>query len=256
MRWPLATEVGLFALCVLLGACVSAPVLYERKLVDLTHSFGDTTATYPGDPPFVYERDAERRADGSWSATGSIRGPEAAGTHLIAPMRFAEGRLGTDQIPLTRFVGPIRVVDVRARMRDRGPLTVGLEDLEQHERRHGRIPRGAAVLVRTGWDQYWRTPERYFGSLEAPRHPGLSAELARTLVDKGVDVVGIDGPSIDPVDASGARATRILGESDVPALANLTGLDQLPPLGATLIALPLKIERGAGGPTRVVAIVP
>ncbi|MCC7015151.1 MAG: cyclase family protein [Planctomycetes bacterium] len=237
-------------------SCTSAPVLYEHKLVDLTHAFEDRTAVGPASPPFLYERDARRRDDGRWLATGRLEGSEFSGTHIVAPMHRVEGRHGTDEIPLHQLVGPIRVLDVRSKCRDNPRYAVDVSDLESHERRHGRVPRGAAVLVRTGWDQFWSVPERYFGLDDAPRHPGLSVRLVQALCDKGVDLVGVDGPSLEPVDGDDGAVARALGARDTPGLCNLTNLGELPPLGATLIALPMKIERGAGGPARVVAIVP
>lgn len=238
------------------SGCAGTPILYEQRLVDLTHPFTELTPSFPGSPPFVYERDARRREGGEWVAEGSFRGTEQSGTHLEAPMHFAEGRHGTDEIPLRRLVGPIRVVDVRTRCHQDPRHAVSLADLQDHERLHGRIPSGAAVLVRTGWDQFWSTPERYFGVEGELRFPGLSPEAARALVDKRVDLVGIDGPDLDPSDTAGSPAQRILAAANVPGLENLTGLGALPPLGATLIALPMRIDRGSGGPTRVVAIVP
>ena len=243
-------------LALLLGSCASAPTLYEGRLVDLTHTVADGVAEWPGEPDFRYERRAGIGTDGRWNATGSIQGSELSGTHLEAPMHYAEGRRGASEVPLSQLVGPIRVLDVSKACEDDPRYVVQLADLRRHERDHGRIPLHAVVLVRTGWDRHWGTTDRYYGTLDSARHPGISLELALELVARKVDLVGIDGPSLDSALDRDTPGQRLFAENNQPALENLTGLDALPPLGATLIALPLKLDRAGGAPARVVAIVP
>jgi len=253
MRRPTLLSV---LLALLLGACASAPTLYEGRLFDLTHTVADGTSEWPGEPAFRYERRAGIGADGRWNASGSIAGSELSGTHLEAPMHYAEGRRGASEVPLSQLVGPIRVLDVSSACEDDPRYVVQLADLQRHERDHGRIPQHAAVLVRTGWDRHWGTTDRYYGTRDSARHPGLSLELARELVDRKVDLVGIDGPSLDSAFERDTPVQRLFAEHNQPALENLTGLEVLPALGATLIALPLKLDRAGGAPARVVAIVP
>ena len=243
-------------LALFLGSCATAPTLYEGRLVDLTHTVSEGVLDWPGEPTFRYERRAGIGTDGRWNASGSFGGSELSGTHVEAPMHYAEGRRGASELPLSQLVGPIRVIDV-SNACDKDPrYVVQLSDLRRHERDHGRIPLHAAVLVRTGWDRHWGTPDRYFGTLDAPRHPGLSLEFARELVSRKVDIVGIDGPSLDSALERDTPVQRLFAENNQPALENLVGLDLLPALGATLIALPLKLDRAGGAPARVIAIVP
>jgi kynurenine formamidase len=238
-----------------LAGCASTPSLDETKLVDLTHALRESTLAEPGGEPFLVEREARRRDDGRWFASARLAGPAGAGTHLEAPGRLAEGRGEADEIPLRRLVAPIRVVDVSAAAdKDRSRLA-GVEDLRDHERAHGRIPAGAAVLVRTGWSKYWDQPERYVGG-ERPRFPGVSAELAAELVARNVDLVGIDTADLGGSDHRDHAAKRVLAGADVPVLENLALPADFPSVGATLLALPLSIEHGASAPARVVAIVP
>lgn len=245
--------VASLALC---AGCASSPALYERKLVDLTQTFRASTPNWPGEAPFIYRRLAGPGDDGRWRATGTLEGPEHSGTQLEAPMHYAEGRSGADEVPLHQLVGPIRLLDVEDACSRTPNYVVTLGDLRAHERDHGRVPAGAVVLIHTGWDKHWESPERYFGTLDAPHHPGLSVELAQALVARRVDLVGIDAPSLDAAGDRGLPVQRLLAGANIPGLENLTGLGLLPPLGATLIALPMKVERAGGAPTRVVAIVP
>ncbi|HKB15937.1 MAG TPA: cyclase family protein, partial [Planctomycetota bacterium] len=127
--------------------------------------------------------------------------------------------------------------------------------------RHGRIERGTTLLVRTGWSERWPDRKRYLGS-DAPgdasnlHFPGLSEEAAKALVERGVSAVGIDSASMDHGPSKDFPVHRVLAAADVPGLENLMNLDALPSRGALLVALPIKIAGGSGGPCRVVAILP
>ena len=239
-----------------IAACASMPALDQGRLVDLTHTFRDRTLSAPGDAPLVIEHDARRRDDGHWLATGSISGPEYAGTHVDAPLRYSENKRGVDEIPLAQMVAPIRTLNVERRCAKDRDHRVSIEDLRDHERTHGRVPAGAAVLIRTGWSKHWEQSERYLGGKDEFHFPGLSVELASELAARKVDLVGIDTAGIDPGNAVEPAAQRVLADANLPCLENLAIPEGFPAVGATLIALPMKIERGSGSPTRVVAIVP
>ena len=87
--------------------------------------------------------------------------------------------------------------------------------------------------------------------------PGIDAEAARWLVhNRSVDAVGIDTPSIDYGQSKTFDTHQILYGADIPGFENVANLDQLPAVGAYVIALPMKIEGGSGGPLRIVALLP
>jgi kynurenine formamidase len=86
--------------------------------------------------------------------------------------------------------------------------------------------------------------------------PGLSKAGAELLVARGIAAVGIDTPSIDYGQSRGFEAHVALMTNNVPAFENVADMSDLPPTGATVIALPMKIEGGSGGPLRIVAHVP
>lgn len=141
---------------------------------------------------------------------------------------------------------------------------IRVEDLQGWEARHGPIPDRAIVLLRTGWSERWPDRERYLGTdatgpeAVAELHfPGLHPDAARWLVEnRNPGAVGIDTPSIDYGQSSDFLAHRILYEAGIPGFENVTGLDALPPWGAFVVALPMKIEGGSGAPLRIVAFVP
>jgi kynurenine formamidase len=127
---------------------------------------------------------------------------------------------------------------------------------------HGKIQAGTIVLLRTGWSKHWPNVLDYLGD-DTPgdasklSFPGYGADAARLLVDdRRVALLGIDTASIDYGRSTDFPVHRIAGAENVGGLENLSNLDELPASGITLLALPMKIEGGSGGPVRVVALVP
>jgi kynurenine formamidase len=169
-----------------------------------------------------------------------------------------------DQIPLQQLIGPGVMIDVRNSCeRDRDHL-VSVDELMSWENRYGRIPAGAIVLLNTGFGRFWPDRVRYMGTAErgpeavaALHFPGLHPQAARWLVDeRTIGAIGLDTPSIDHGPSQTFEAHRILFEAGIPALENVAALDLLPALGFRVMALPMKIAGGSGGPVRIAALVP
>ncbi len=255
---PLAVAV------VLLAASVAPALDVETaRLVDLTHPFDEHTIYWPTARRFRLDRVAHGTTPGGWwYAANDFCAAEHGGTHLDAPIHFAEGRWTADEIPLDRLRGPAVVVDVTPQAAANPDLLVRVRHLEADEAAHGRVPDGAIVLVRTGWARYWADPARYLGTAvrgdTAHLHfPGLSDEAARWLVTaRRVRAVGIDTASIDRGQSTDFRAHRALAAADVVVFENLAGLDALPARGAVFLGLPMKIRGGSGGPLRAIALLP
>lgn len=237
----------------------------QARWIDLTYPFNSQTIYWPTSRGFSLEKVAEGITPGGYYyAANNISMAEHGGTHLDAPVHFAQGRHTTDQIPLEQLMGPVVVVDVAAKAAANADYLITVGDLEAFEAEHGRIPDGAIVLFRTGWGSRWPDRERYLGTAVSGEQavaqlhfPGLDSAAARWLVTRRrIDAVGIDTPSIDYGQSSSFYSHRILFDANIPAFENVAHLDQLPQTGAYLIALPMKIERGSGGPVRIVAVVP
>jgi kynurenine formamidase len=236
--------------------------LENFRLVDLTHAYDGETVFWPSGPTkFELERlhYGETEAGYFYSANTFCL-PEHGGTHLDAPIHFARDRQTADQVPLERLVGPVVVIDVSDKAAADRDYRVTPDDVLAFEAKHGRIEAGTRVLVRTGWSRRWPDATAYLGhATDAARlhFPSYGAEAARLLVEeRKVALLGIDTASIDYGPAPDFPVHRIAAAADVPGLENITGLEALPPRGAALIALPMKIAGGSGGPTRVVALVP
>ena len=136
-------------------------------------------------------------------------------------------------------------------------------DFERWESVHGTIPAGAIVLIKTGWGSRWPDRARYLGTTKTGaaavpelHFPGIHLDGARILVRRKVNAVGVDTPSLDNGQSTTFGVHRRLFASNVPGFENVANLDRLPATGAFVIALPMKIKGGSGGPLRIVALLP
>lgn len=239
--------------------------LSRYRVVDLSHALGNSTVFWPtATERFTLKQLAYGQTpQGYFYSAYSFSAPEHGGTHLDAPIHFAEGARASADIPLEDLIGAAVVVDVTASAAADRDLEIGVDAFEAWESAHGPIPPRAIVLLRTGWGERWPDPERYLGtaargpSAVADLHfPGLSEAGATWLVGRGVRAVGIDTASIDRGQSTDFRAHRVLAAANVPIFENVASLDRVVVNGATVIALPMKIAGGTGGPLRIVALQP
>ena len=181
-------------------------LLAGNRIVDLSHDFDDTTIFWPTEDGFALERGPAGPTEGGyWYAANRFRSPEHGGTHIDAPSHFAKDGISVDQIPLDKLMGEAVAVDVSRACAENRDHQVSLTDLAAWERSHGRIPDGAIVLLRTGFEKFWPDRVRYMGTDErgpaavAKLHfPGLHPDAARWLVaERRIHAVGLDTPSID-----------------------------------------------------------
>ena len=234
--------------------------------VELSHAFGPSTIYWPTDTAgFQLTELAYGHTDaGYFYASYSFASAEHGGTHVDAPIHFAEGRMTADEIPLSSLITTASVVDVSAAADADPDYLLSVEDLTAWEAEHGQLAEGTALLVRTGWSSRWDDRTAYLGTdLTGPEavpelhFPGIGPEAAQWLVDnRAVAAVGIDTPSIDYGQSSDYRSHVILYSANLVGFENLTNLDALPATGAGIVALPMKIVGGSGGPLRIVGWVP
>ena len=237
----------------------------DGDLVDLSHSYDSTTIFWPTADPFRLDKVAEGVTPGGYFyAANNLFTSEHGGTHIDAPVHFAEGAASVDQIPLSRLFGPVVIIDVVDQSDRNADYQVTTDDVLRAEREQGVIPADAIVLIRTGFSRRWPDAARYLGTAErgdaavAKLHfPGLHPDGARWLVaNRPIKAIGIDTASIDYGQSTLYESHRALFASGIPAFENLTALERLPVRGASIVALPMKIGGGSGGPLRAVAIVP
>jgi len=237
--------------------------LSDYKLVDLTHPYNADTIYWPTSPSkFELTELAYGETPGGWFyAANALCTPEHGGTHFDAPIHFAADGSPADAVPLDDLIAPAVVIDVSAQARADRNYRLTVDDVRAFEQRHGEIAKGAIVLLRTDWSERWPNVKDYLGD-DTPgdasklAFPSYGADAARLLVEeRGVALLGVDTASIDYGLSTDFPVHRIAAARNVGGLENLKGLAQLPPTGATLLALPMKIEGGSGAPVRVVALV-
>jgi kynurenine formamidase len=256
------------ALVAIAGAALFTRVqpvdLSKQSMIDLSHSYGPSTVFWPTSPiRFELKKLAFGKTEaGYFYAANTFCMPEHGGTHLDAPLHFSESGRPAEQIPLEQLIAPAVVIDVTARAWADRDYRATAEDVLQFEKANGNIPRGTIALLRTGWSRHWPNAKSYLGD-DTPgdasklSFPSYGAEAAKLLIEeRGIAALGIDTASIDYGRSSDFQVHRIAAAKNVPGLENLTNLDRLPPRGAIVIALPIKIEGGSGGPLRAVALVP
>ena len=231
--------------------------------VDLTHPFSVDAVYWPTASEFRLDTVAWGPTPGGYFYSAfDFTAAEHGGTHLDAPLHFAEGRQAADEIPLERLIAPAVVVDVRDRVHADYQVTV--EDLLAWEATHGRIPGGSILLLRTGWGERYGNALAYLGTERrgpeavADLHfPGLHPDGARWLVrERRTSAVGIDTASLDHGQSTNFETHVTLYSENIPGFENVANLEALPPTGAHVFALPMKIRGGSGGPLRIVAWVP
>ena len=234
------------------------------KWIDLTHPFDENTVFWPTaemfqlDTVFVGETDS-----GFYYSAFQFCLAEHGGTHLDAPVHFSEGKWSVDEIPVDQGIGQAVVVDVSTNAAKNPDYLISVSDVESWETQHGQIPDNALVIFRTGYGNYWPDRQKYMGTAErgadavAKLHfPGIGPELAQWLVDnRKIKAVGLDTPSLDYGQSKLFKSHQILNGQNILGFENLANLDQLPEKGAYVVALPMKIRGGSGGPLRIAAWV-
>ena len=240
-----------------------AQLIDDSQIIDLTYAFDEHTIYWPTAESFHLEVvSAEKTKAGYWYAANNICLAEHGGTHMDAPIHFAEGKRTAGEVPVQQLIGPAAVIDVHAAAEKDADYRVTVADIQHWEGQHGRLPKGAIVLMFSGWGSRWPDKKRYLGT-DKPgdvtnlHFPGFSREAAEFLVSqREIDAVAVDTPSIDYGQSQDFIVHQIINGANKPGLENVANLDKLPSSGATLIALPMKIAKGSGGPARIIAILP
>jgi kynurenine formamidase len=241
------------------------------RVVDLTVPLEPATPTIQLPPqfapskPFALEEISRYDQRGPAWYWNNIACGEHTGTHFDAPIHWVTGKdypnNATHNIPVQKFIGPACVIDVTDRVRENVDFLVTVDVVKAWESRHGAIPRGAWVLIRTDWSK--RTgAERFLNIREdGPHTPGFHPQCVpflakeRDILGVGVETVGTDAGQAATFDPMFPCHTIMHGSNRF-GLASLMNLDQLPATGAVVIAPPLKIVNGSGSPLRVLALVP
>ena len=235
------------------------------RWIDLSHAYDAQTPYWPTSDGFRLDTVFEGMTEGGYYYSAyAFRSAEHGGTHIDAPIHFAKGKQTVDEIPIQRLTGHAILVDVRDSVSAYIDYQINQADFEQWERKHGKIPDDAIVLMNTGFGRFWPNKERYLGTdksgveaLPLLHFPGLDPKAAVWLTEnRKIKAIGLDTPSIDYGRSSNFLSHQILFAENIPAFENLANLNQLPAVGFYIVALPMKIKGGSGGPLRIIAYIP
>jgi kynurenine formamidase len=135
------------------------------RWIDLTHDFSSETIYWPTAEPFTFDTVFAGITEKNYYYSAfQFCAAEHGGTHLDAPIHFAEGRKTVDELPLEQFIGPAVVIDVSAKALEDRDYLVGKEDFTEWEAKHGALPENVIVLLRTGYGQFWPDRVKYMGT--------------------------------------------------------------------------------------------
>ncbi len=233
-----------------------AQPLRWRRVIDLTHVLGVNMPVFPGNDPMrinvirTFERDSyyANRLDVA----------EHTGTHMDAPLHFAEGGASSHQIPPERLIGPLAVIDISERAARDPDAQVVPDDIRAWERRYGRLPNGAIVIMNSGWATRIGDSQAFLNAdgSGVMHFPGWSKDATDMLMqERNVIGIGVDTISLD----FGASTDFAVHFSWLPSgrwgLENVANLTDVPPAGATLFVGVIKTYMGSGGPTRLMAVM-
>jgi kynurenine formamidase len=234
--------------------------------IDLSYSFSKETLYWPNNPTgFTPDTLFEGQTPGGYYYSSfGFSAPEHGGTHLDAPVHFAKGKKTTDELSLSQLTGEAAVIDVSSKAANDRDYLAAASDITDWENQHGVLPDSVILLFRTGYGKYYPDAKKYFGtdkkgdSAIAQLHfPGIDPQLAEWLLkNRKIKAVGIDTPSIDYGQSSDFKTHRILLAENIPVFENVAHMDLLPATSAYIVALPMKIKNGSGGPLHIIAFVP
>jgi len=239
--------------------------LSNSTIVDLSHSYSPETIYWVTAKEFELDTVFKGRTDkGYYYSANNFATAEHGGTHIDAPIHFAEGGQSVDEIPLTKLIGSAIKINVSKSALNNPDYLISINDLKAWEEKHKmQIPEGSIVLLQTGFSTYYPNKVKYMGTdergdsaVQLLHFPGLDPDAATWLTEnRNIHSIGIDTPSIDYGQSTHFKSHVTLLSKNIPAFENLTNLEQLPEKGFTIIALPMKIKGGSGSPLRIVALI-
>jgi kynurenine formamidase len=226
-----------------------------RNVADLTHVLGTQFPLFPGAAPFRIQQAVSHDKDGYYGSILTYW--EHSGTHMDAPVHFAPNGLFVDQLRIENLVVPAVVINITEKVRRDPDAVVTPDDIRAWERRYGRIPDNAAVLMASGWGARAGSVEafRNTDSSGVMHFPGFGKEaIDFLLTERRIAGIGVDTLSLDHGPSTTFAVHYTLLPTNRWGLENLANLESIPPSGATLFVGAPKIAAGSGGPTRVMAV--
>jgi kynurenine formamidase len=230
--------------------------------IDLSYDFSKETLFWPTAETFHLDTAFEGITTGGYYYSAyNFRSAEHGGTHLDAPIHFAKGKWSTDQIPLENLTGDAIVIDVSEKAMKDPDYQITAKDIQEWEESNGAIVENSIVLFYKGYGDFYPDAKKYLGTDErgaeavAKLHfPGIHPLGAEWLVhDRKIKAVGIDVASLDYGQSKDFKTHQVFNSANIAGFENVANLNKLPPRGAYVVALPMKIKGGSGAPLRIIA---
>lgn len=238
----------------------------KEKFIDMTFPFSEESIYWPTDKPFTATVVFKGISDGGfWYASNQYAASEHGGTHVDAPIHFSEHGRTIGQIPLQEWIGPAAKIDVTNKSLSNRDYQLTVEDILAWEKKHGRIPQRAWVIMQSGIDgRFYPNRKEVLGTEKTGKaavaelhFPGFSPEaVAFLLAQRTITGIATDTPSIDPGSSKDFKVHLILCNAQKLALENIANLEKIPESGALLYVVPMFIKNGTGAPARVFAELP
>lgn len=225
--------------------------IFPYKIIDLTHTLSAEVPTWDGSCGFDHQITYDYNPDDKcqFRITAMNIKKAGIGTHLDAPAHCISGGKTIDQLELADLIAPCVLIDVSEASHDN--YSVSLQDIEHYEKTHGMIEPGSFVMIRTGWEKFWASPEKYRNNLV---YPFVSTEAAELFIKREVAGLGIDTLSPDRPEDNFPIHKLFLGNGKY-LVENASNLANMPASGGFILALPIKVKDGTEAPIRLVGLV-
>jgi kynurenine formamidase len=212
------------------------------KPIDLTLTISEKLPSFPGSPLPQFIPWSKIKTDGYNLELLFLS--SHSGTHMDAPFHFIKNGLKIHQIEVDRLVRDALLIKIRKGINQ----SITKNEIIQFEKKHGKIPNDATIIIATGW---YKNLEKksYF-----EKNPGLSSSAADYLSSKKINLVGIDSPSIDVGSDKEFTVHKILSKNNIIIVENLSNLEKIHNSKFKFIALPLKLRDATGSPIRAIAV--
>ncbi|XP_026759541.1 isatin hydrolase-like [Galleria mellonella] len=250
-------------ICFIINSFAKRDSLYDflfngdYEFIDLTHPFDNQTVYWPNAQVFRFTKQiGDYDATGSWYAANDFTAGEHGGTHIDAPYHFAKTGLHVGELPLTKLIAALIIIDISSIVND-DPKFVLYKTHLDHLLYYEDKP--SLLIFKFGWSKYFNDTKKYLGQNDNDNtlnFPGLSEEVVEWIISANKKVVGIgvDVASVDPGSSTNFPVHKILSTKGLYGIENVNLSRQIPETGCTALALPMKIALGTGAPLRLVAI--
>jgi len=241
-------------------------VIKEKKFVDLTHAFSPGVPHWKGFPDekletlYWYEPGVGKLGNGFYAQSFTHVGQW--GTHVDPPAHFVKGMRTVDQIDVKEMILPLIVIDVHETVARNPDYTITMDDVKNWEKKHGKIPEGAFVAMRTDWSKRWPDMDAMQNNdgNGIAHYPGWSMEVLKYLYEnRKITASGHETTDTDPGVATSKDDYSLeayILKSNHYQIELLAHLDEVPEAGALVVSTFPKPKDGSGFPARVFAILP